>query len=73
MAAIASFSFARENGNANRLADPENLYKPGFKSIIKKKNKSKKKKLVAGWQPFWLSVESWKSNQVISILMGNFT
>ena len=44
MAAIASFSFARENGNANRLADPENLYKPGFKSIIKKKKISQKKK-----------------------------
>ena len=32
-----------------------------------------KKKLVARWRPFWLSVKSWKSNQVISILMGNFT
>ena len=33
MAAIALFSV-----NANRLADPENLYMPGFKGIMKKKN-----------------------------------
>ena len=44
MAAIASFSVAHENGqlNANRLADPENLYIPGFKGIMKKKKSWKK-------------------------------
>ena len=43
MVAIASFSVAQENGNANTLADPENLYigLPGFRGIMKK-NKSKK-------------------------------
>ena len=53
MAAIASFSVARENGfrlhaktdNANRLADPENLYIPDFKGIMRKKNCVKKKKI----------------------------
>ena len=37
MAAIASF-------NANRLADHENLYIPGFKGIMKKKKLGRKKK-----------------------------
>ena len=46
------------------------IYIPGFEGILKKKFK---KKLVASWRPFWLSVESWNSNQVISILMGNVT
>ena len=65
MAAIALFSIARENRQTNRLADPENLYIPGFKGIMKEKKKNqKKKKLVARWQPFCLSVESYKSNQV---------
>ena len=36
MAAIASL-------NANRLTDPENLYIPGFKGIMKKKIYLKKK------------------------------
>ena len=46
MAAIASFSRATKNEAmvANRLADPENLYIPGFKGIIKKKNLVAKKK-----------------------------
>ena len=46
MAAIALFSVVRETDNANRLADPENLYIPGFKEIIEKnKINSKKKKI----------------------------
>ena len=69
MAAIASFGRIWKRTTANRLADPENLYIPGFKGILKKSEK----KLVARWRPFWLSVESWKNNQVTSILMGNFT
>ena len=38
MATIVSFSVAHENDNANRLADPENIYigLPGFKGILKK-------------------------------------
>ena len=47
MAAIASFSVASETDNANRLADPENLYIPGFKGIMRKK--VKKKQSVARW------------------------
>ena len=46
MADIASFSVARDSGqlvNANRLADPENIYIPGFKGIMEK-NKIKSKK-----------------------------
>ena len=44
MAAISSFSVAHENEqNANRAADPENLYIPGFKGIIKKIRSEKKK------------------------------
>ena len=38
MASIAS-------DNANRLADPENLYIPGFEKNLKKKIKSKKKNI----------------------------
>ena len=72
MAAVASFSGSHENGhldNANIPTDPENVYKVSREFW---KNRSKKN-VVARWRPFWLSVESWKSNQVISIFMGNFT
>ena len=37
MAAIALLSVAHENGQCNRLADPEKLYIPGFKEILNKK------------------------------------
>ena len=47
--------------NANRLADFENRYIPGFKGISKK---TESKKLVAKWRPFWLSVESRKYKQI---------
>ena len=72
MAAVASFRLHAKTDNANILADPENLYIYQDKGNYEKKIKPKKK-LVARCRPFWLSVESWKSNQVISILMGNFT
>ena len=38
--------------NANRLSDPENLYIPGFRGIMKKII-CWKKKSVARWRPFW--------------------
>ena len=50
--------------NANRLADYENLY-TRFQGNSEKKLSKKKKKN-------WLLVESFKRNQVIFILMGNF-
>ena len=43
MAAIARFWSHAKTDNANRLADPENLYIPGFKEIIKKKKLCRKK------------------------------
>ena len=36
MAVIASFSVAHEMDNASKLADPENLYKPGSRKLKKK-------------------------------------
>ena len=42
MAAIASFSVAREN-ECQQTRRPWKLYIPGFKKIMKKKIKSKKK------------------------------
>ena len=68
MAAIASFSVARENGQCQQTLC---IGLPGFKEIMKKK--LGRKKLVARWRPLWIFVESWKSNQVISILISNFT
>ena len=55
------FQFHMKTDKTNRLADPENLY------IYQVSREFCKKR------PFWLSVEPWNSNQVISILMGNFT
>ena len=55
--------------NANRLADTKNIYIPGFKRILNKKKIESKKNVIARWRPFWLSVESWKFNRVISILI----
>ena len=43
MAAIASFSVATKTNNANRLADPENLYTRFQGNYEKKKIKLKKK------------------------------
>ena len=36
MAAAASFQSHMKTDNANSLADPENLYIPGFRKIMKK-------------------------------------
>ena len=60
------FGMHVKTDNANRLADPEKLYNTRFQGNSEKNS-------VARWRPFWLSVGSWKSSQVISILMGNFT
>ena len=68
MAAIASFSVARENEQCQQTHRPRKPISV-FKGILWKKIKSKKK-LVARWRPFWLSVESWKSNQVIRIFFN---
>ena len=64
--------------NANVLSDPENLYNySGYLYQASRKFwktiKSKNKNVFARWPPFWLSVESWNSNQIISILMGPLT
>ena len=48
MAAAASFQSHMKIYNTNRLADPENLYIPGFKGILKKKvQKQISRKVVA--------------------------
>ena len=65
MAAIAS--------NADRLADPENLYILGFKGNIYIKKLSRKKKFSRQLAAILIIGGKLKSNQVVSILMGNFT
>ena len=65
------FQSHMKTDNTNRLAAPENLYI--YTRFQGNSEKKLKKTLVARWRPFWLSVESWNSNQIISILMGNFT
>ena len=53
MATMASFSVADGKYNANKLADPENLYTPGFKVLNckLKKNTGGGKKIISSW---WL-------------------
>ena len=65
MAAVTTFS--HENGQTHRPWKP--MYRPTrFEGTI-----VNSKKIIASWRPFWLSVESWKFNQVISIVIGEFT
>ena len=60
-----------KTNNANRLADPENLYIQSFRTLLWTVRKKVEKIVVTSWRPFWLSVESWTSNQAISILLCN--
>ena len=62
MAAIASFSVVRKTDNANSLADPENLYIPGFKGIVKKKLSRKKQIQLPGGGHFDYR---WKAENLI--------
>ena len=64
MAAIASFSVVRKTDNANCLADPENLYIPGFKGIIRKKLSRKKQILLLGGGHF---DSRWKAENLLHV------
>ena len=61
------FQSHMKTDKTNRFVDPANY------QVWREFWKKSCKNIFATWRPFWLSVESWKSNQVSSILMGNFT